>query len=237
MNKDFALRGLLVFALALPIPAFAEGAAALHLVAPKVGNMCTYRMTDQLFHKGELIHVLKMTVESIVGDEVYWRTEVIERGPSGPLPLGFVFKQQRNASGYTNGGGRTYTPYSPILGKTATNGPEVAPKADLGKVAYTWLQRRNGASGTTTVTGEVSDWEDVIVPAGKFHILRLTWGGTHQINGDSQNPRGASGNVSSSYVVSGDTPCIISESTKWDINMYMGSGEATLMELVTQDTN
>jgi hypothetical protein len=44
MNKRFVLRGLLVFFAA---PALADDAPTLLRVAPKVGNVCTYRITDK----------------------------------------------------------------------------------------------------------------------------------------------------------------------------------------------
>jgi hypothetical protein len=232
MNKQFLL---LVFTAALAIPAFSQDATMLHLMAPKLGDVCTYRRTDQLFHKGELIQVQKMSVVSIAGDEVTWRTEVTERGPWGSNPVGTVYYQIRNAYGYVDVTARTYAPYSPILGESAKNGPDITPNADLGKVTYTFAQQRTGNSGTTTVKGKASGWEDADVAGHKSRVLRLTWDGHWQTNGDPSYPRGYNGTLRITYTVSADTPCLISESSR--VEGSMTPGEAFLMELVSQDVN
>src|SRR6202158_570277 len=122
MNKNFVLRGLLVF---FAVPAFAQEAPkarTFRLVDPKVGDSCTTRTTDQQFHKGELISVNKYTVTDVTPDGVVtFRLEILERGPQGTDPVGASSVMIQNAYGWVQTGirERRFTPYVPVIGESA----------------------------------------------------------------------------------------------------------------------
>jgi len=198
------------------------------MVVPHAGDSCTFSTTDQLYHKGDLVAVVKTTVVSVTDDGVVTsRREVLTQGPQGTEPVGTTSTSIRNSYGVLESGNRKFSPYIPIRGESARTGPDVLPGSNLGEVTYTLPGSNGQGTITRVVTGTVSDWDDVVVPAGKFHVLRFTWRGHYQVEQFRALP------VENVFTMSAETHCAITDT--FETHGRLGVFESRRTELVAYE--
>jgi hypothetical protein len=209
------MKKALAFVLAAMVaaPAFAED-APLQLVAPQVGDICTYqvKMPQRL---GGVANVIQTTVTGVAPDgTVTYERKVLEGGDQNSSePVGSVTTNVSNRYGWVRRDNTDYTPYVPVLGARLGSSTSVMPGSNLGKATYTRPMGDGNGIQNTSVDGQVSGWEDITVPAGHFKVLRATWNGSFFRDQASYGRDRQVSSLTYSYSLSSETSCVIETRT------------------------
>lgn len=154
------------------LPTFAQ---TIERPAVKVGDECHFDVFDNLRKddRGEVEKIAERhgVVTSVEGDRIVinWTQKLLVSRDTEDLEEGmWVYYRDLNV---VERNGRKYDPAYPSRFYPVTPGAEK-------KDAKTSFPRMDGDGQTTTkLDGKASNWQNIVVPAGKFDVVTLTWDG------------------------------------------------------------
>ena len=165
----------LAFTIAV-LTSFSVSAQTIERPVVKVGNECHYDVFDNL-QKDEQGNIEKIAerhgvVTSVEGNRITinWTQKILVSRDTEDLESGGVWIYDRNLN-VVERNGRKFDPAYP------TRFYPLAPGMEKKEAKTNYPRRQGSGEISAQLDGKASNWEKLVVPAGSFDVIRITWDG------------------------------------------------------------